>query len=131
MPPFADPDDIRAVLALGTWAVVGYSQDPWRASNGVAEFLERKGKKVIPVHPDWGYPALGKIPHAEGVEVVDIFRRSDAAGAHVDEAIEMGAKAVWLQLGVVDTAAAERARAAGLLVVMDACPKIEYPRHGR
>ena len=128
---YTDPDDIRAVLAMHTWAVVGWSEDPWRDSSGVADFLERKGKKVIPVHPDWGYPTLAAIPASQGVEVVDIFRRSEAAGAHVDEAIEIGAKAVWLQVGVVDHAAAARARAAGLLVVMDTCPKIEYPRHGQ
>lgn len=101
-----------------------------RDSHGVAAFLQRKGKHVIPVNPNAaGREILGErcretIP--AGVDVVDIFRRSEAAGAHVDEAITVGAKAVWMQLGVVDEEAAERARAAGLLVVMDRCPKIEW-----
>ena len=101
-----------------------------RESHGVAAFLQRKGKTVIPVNPNaaggeiLGETCVEKLP--EGVDVVDIFRRSEAAGAHVDEAIAAGAKAVWLQLGVIDEAAAERARAAGLLVVMDKCPKIEW-----
>jgi predicted CoA-binding protein len=134
MPPpprFADPDTIRAVLALRTWAVVGCSPDPRRPSYDVAAFLEGQGKRVIPVHPAREYAALADIPSEEGVEVVDIFRRADQAGRHMDEAIEIGAKAVWTQLGVIDTAAAARAEAAGLLVVMDRCPKIEYPRHCR
>lgn len=128
--PLGDADTIRSVLAMRTWAVVGCSPDPRRASHEVAEFLERKGHKVIPVHPDRGYASLLDIPAGEGVEVVDVFRRSDQAGAHVDEAIEIGAKAVWTQLGVIDEAACRRASEAGLLVVMDRCPKIEYPRHG-
>ena len=126
--PFGDPDVIRSVLAMSTWAVVGYSQDPWRASHDVARFLEERGKRVIPVHPDWGYQSLLDIPASDGVEVVDIFRRSSEAGRHIDEAIEIGAKAVWTQLDVIDLEACERASAAGLLVVMDRCPKIEYPR---
>lgn len=118
-----------------TWAVVGCSPDPSRDSNRVAMRLQGWGFRVIPVHPsatevlgERCYPSLSDVPADVGIEVVDIFRRSEGAGAHVDEAIALGAKAVWLQLGVVDEAAAERARAAGLLVVMDRCPAIEYPR---
>ena len=101
----------------------------------MARYLHQNGFRVIPVNPTcdsiWDercYPDLTSIPADEGVEVVDIFRRSEQAGIHVDEAIEIGAKAVWMQLGVVDEAAAQRARDAGLLVVMDRCPAIDHPR---
>ncbi|HVF31449.1 MAG TPA: CoA-binding protein [Acidimicrobiales bacterium] len=131
-----ETDEIRHVLQdLGTWAVVGCSPDPSRASHGVARFLQSVGKRVIPVNPDCDevlgetcYPSLADVPADAGIEVVDVFRRSAQAGIHVDEAIEIGASAVWLQLGVVDEAAAQRAREAGLAVVMDRCPKIEWPR---
>lgn len=122
----------RILEQFTTWAVVGCSPDPLRDSHGVARFLQSVGKTVVPVNPNVaGQEILGEtvvdvIP--DGVEVVDIFRRSEFAGAHVDEAIAVGAKAVWMQLGVRDEAAAERAREAGLLVVMDRCPKIEWPR---
>jgi predicted CoA-binding protein len=134
----AQPDDTpaRILESFRTWAVVGCSPDPGRPSHGVARFLQRHGYRVIPVNPaapgeilgERCYPSLGEIPAEEGVEVVDIFRRSSHAGAHVDEAIAIGAPAVWMQLGVRDERAAERARAAGLLVVMDRCPAIELPR---
>ena len=132
------PDDIAAVLALRVWAVVGCSPDPARDSNGVARFLLDRGYDVVPVHPSGGerfgrtcYKRLADVPRDRGIEVVDVFRRSDQAGTHVDEAIALGVRAVWLQLGVVDEAAADRARAAGLRVVMDRCPKIELPRLAR
>jgi predicted CoA-binding protein len=134
----AETDTIDAVLALHTWAVVGASPDPMRDSNDVARTLQRWGYRVIPVNPtaeelfgERCYASLGDIPDTEDVDVVDIFRRSEDAGRHVDEAIEIGAKAVWMQLGVIDAAAARRATDAGLLVVMDRCPKIEYPRRHR
>jgi predicted CoA-binding protein len=127
---------IRKVLEqFTTWAVVGCSPDPRRDSHGVAAFLQAHGKRVLPVNPtacpgeilaQECHPDLASI--GEPVEVVDIFRRSEYAGAHVDEAIAIGAKAVWMQLGVFDDAAAARARDAGLLVVMNRCPKIEWPR---
>ncbi len=131
--------DIRHVLEdLVTWAVVGCSPDPARDSHEVARFLQSKGKTVIPVHPTSGeilgvvaYPDLASVPRDSGIEVVDIFRRASDAGTHVDEAIAIGAKAVWMQLGVIDEAAAGRAREAGLIVVMDRCPKIEWPRLSR
>jgi predicted CoA-binding protein len=129
------PETIRAVLdSTHVWAVVGCSPDPSRASNRVARTLQRAGYRVIPVNPredellgERCYPSVTAIPAGERVEVVDVFRRSELAGGHVDEAIAAGAKAVWLQLGVIDAAAAARAQAAGLLVVMDRCPAIELP----
>ena len=136
----SETDEIRHVLEdLTTWAVVGCSADPWRDSHGVAEFLQRRGKRVVPVNPsvegeilgEAVHPDLASVPAEVGIQVVDVFRRSDQAGTHVDEAIAIGAKAVWLQLGVIDEAAAERARRAGLIVIMDRCPKIEWPRLGR
>lgn len=134
----ADSDTILHILTeLSTWAVVGCSTSPARASHGVARFLMAKGKTVIPIHPRQpevlGTPAyrdLAAVPEGTEIDVVDIFRRSDKAGAHVDEAIALGAKAVWMQLGVIDEAAATRAQDAGLLVVMDRCPKIEWGRLG-
>ena len=116
-----------------TWAVVGCSPDPRRDSHGVASFLQARGKHVVPVNPNacpgeiLGHTCLPDLASVdEPIEVVDIFRRSEHAGRHVDEAIVIGARAVWMQLGVVDEEAAERARAAGLLVVMNRCPKIEW-----
>jgi predicted CoA-binding protein len=134
MAQHSGPDIIRTVLTdTRTWAVVGCSPDPRRDSHRIARLLQERGFRVIPVNPNVSnllgercYPSLSEIP--EGVEVVDIFRRADKAGAHVDEAIEIGARAVWMQLGVIDEAAAQRALAAGLLVVMDRCPAIELPR---
>ena len=127
-------EDVRALLTqTRTWAVVGCSPDPARDSHRIAALLQRRGYRVIPVNPTATeilgqrcYPSLRSVP--EPVEVVDIFRRASAAGAHVDEAIEIGARAVWMQLGVIDEAAAARGRAAGLRVVMDRCPAIELPR---
>ena len=116
------------------WAVVGCSPDPWRASHGVACFLQERGHTIVPVNPAAGcdeilgercWPDPASVPADLGIEVVDIFRRSEVAGVHVDEAIAIGALAVWMQIGVIDHAAAGRARAAGLEVVMDRCPKIE------
>jgi predicted CoA-binding protein len=128
-------DSHEVLERFTTWAVVGCSPDPRRDSYGVARFLQAQGKRVVPVNPH-ACPGeiLGEECHAdlksirEPVEVVDIFRRSEFAGAHVDEAIEIGARAVWMQLGVIDEEAASRAREAGLLVVMNRCPKIEWRR---
>lgn len=132
----SSPEAIREVLTdTRTWAVVGCSPDPARDSHRVARLLQRRGFRVIPVNPavdevlgERAYPSLLDIPAEEGVEVVDIFRRADQAGRHVDEAIRRGVRAVWLQLGVIDEAAARRALEAGLLVIMDRCPAIELPR---
>jgi uncharacterized protein len=131
----------RILTEFKVWAVVGASPDPTRPSFGVTRSLMRFGFEVIPVYPRettiHGLASVSDLrtaaaqrPAGSPIEVVDIFRASHRAGAHVDEAIEIGAKAVWLQLGVWDEAAAERADAAGLLVVMDRCPAIDYPRLG-
>jgi predicted CoA-binding protein len=127
-------EDIRFALEqTRTWAVVGCSPDPRRDSHRIATLLQRRGFRVIPVNPaateilgERCFATLAEI--GEPVDVVDIFRRSSEAGIHVDEAIGIGAKAVWMQLGVIDEDAAARARAAGLRVVMDRCPAIELPR---
>ncbi len=129
--PHGDRATVDRLLAYDTWAVVGLSNDTSRAAFGVAAFLQARGKRVVPVHPraetvhgEQGYVRLSDIPF--DIDVVDLFVRSELAGPVVDEAIADGARGVWLQLGVVDDAAAERARAAGLDVVMDRCPKIEW-----
>ena len=118
----------HVLTAYEHWAVVGWSPDPSRDSHRIASFLERIGKRVSRVNPnaDGAYASLHDVPGP--IDVVDVFRRSSEAGVHVDEAIALGAKAVWLQLGVIDEEAAARARAAGLDVVMDRCPAIEWPR---
>ena len=133
---YRDPAVIRRVLAdTSVWAIVGLGSDPQRPAYQIASFLQAHGKRIVPVHPraaevlgEPGYALLADIPFA--VDVVDIFRRSDAAGRFVDQAVDLHARAVWLPLGVVDEQAAGRAAAAGLDVVMDACPRIEWPRHG-
>lgn len=133
-------EDIRRLLTeVRTIAVVGWSPKPERPSHRVAAFLKGRGFRVIPVNPGQaGEMALGEVVRASlaeiggGVDMVDIFRRSEEAGAVVDEALAVlpGLQAVWMQLGVVDDAAAARARAAGVAVVMDRCPAIEMPRLG-
>jgi predicted CoA-binding protein len=119
-------ETIDAVLALKTWAVVGLGNNPERAAFGVAKLLQDKGHHIIPVYPraevvhgETGYKTLS-------VDVVDCFVNSTLVGKVVDEAIAIGAKAVWLQLDVIDNDAIARAQAAGLLTVMDRCPAIEY-----
>jgi predicted CoA-binding protein len=125
--PLSDPGDV--LDRYRRWAVVGWSPNPARDSHRIAALLERLGMVVVRVNPNapdgLAVPALDA---AGPVDVVDIFRRSDQAGAHVDEAIVIGAKAVWMQLGVIDAAAAQRARAAGLDVVMDDCPALVVAR---
>ena len=132
---YGDQETLRKILTeLGdTWAVVGLSSNRARAAYGVAEVLQRFGKRVVPVHPkaetvhgEQGYASLSDIPF--DVDVVDVFVNSELAGAVADEALAKGAKAVWFQLGVVDEAAYDRVRDAGLEMVMDRCPAIEIPR---
>ncbi len=129
--------DIRAILtSVKTIALVGWSPKPDRPSHRVAAYLKARGYRVIPVNPGQaGVEALGEtvvasLAEAGPVDMVDIFRRSEEAGAVADEAVAVGAKVVWMQLGVSDEAAAARARAAGLQVVMNRCPAIEIPRLG-
>lgn len=133
---YQDPKIIKQILdECRTIAVVGLSSNPYRASNGVASFMQKKGYKVVPVNPNetevLGEKAFAKLSDvSEKIELVDIFRRSDEAGTAVDEAIEIGAKAIWLQEGVIDEAAAKRAADAGLLVVMNRCWLKDFVRYG-
>ena len=126
----------RILEECRTIAVVGLSSDISRPSNGVSGYMRRVGYRVIPVNPNEtkvfgenAYPDLASVP--EKIDLVDVFRRSEEAGKAVDEAIAVGAKAVWLQEGVIDRAAAQRALDAGLLVVMDRCWLKEHIKHGR
>lgn len=136
--PIDDDDSLTDLLrATRTIAMVGASDRPERASHGVMRFLLDRGWRVIPVNPTLaGTDILGQPVReslaaiAEPIDMVDIFRRSELAGAAVDEAIAVGAESVWLQLGVTDDEAAERAEAAGLRVVMDRCIKIDAARLG-
>lgn len=136
--PIESDDEIAALLReTKTIAMIGASDNPGRASFGVMKFLQDKGFRVFPVNPtitgehvhgEFVWRELSEI--GEPIDMVDIFRNSEAAGDAVDQAIEAGAKAVWMQLGVINVDAAKRAEAAGLKVVMDRCPKIEMPRLG-
>jgi predicted CoA-binding protein len=115
---------------LETWAIVGLSGDPGRTAYRIASALQQRGKRIVPIHPnaptvlgEQGYASLAEVPFA--IDVVDVFRRSEAAGEFADQAVAIGAKGVWFQLGVVDVAAFERTLAAGVPMVMDTCPLIE------
>ena len=129
--PINSQEDIDAVLAMKTWAVVGLRNNPERAAFGVAKLLQNKGHRIIPIYPraeivhgEIGYKTLAEIPTP--VDVVDCFVNSKLVGKVVDEAIAIGAKAVWLQLDVIDHEAIARAKDAGLITIMDRCPAIEY-----
>ncbi|MDW5594908.1 CoA-binding protein [Conexibacter stalactiti] len=133
------PDEqIRALLSRPlTWAVVGCSPRANRDSHRIAALLQSRGNRIVPINPaaleilgERAYPTLADAREQVEIDVVDVFRRSEQAGAHVDEAVAIGASAAWLQLDVIDEAAAARGRAAGLTVVMDRCPAIEYRRLG-
>jgi predicted CoA-binding protein len=125
----------RLLEDRGRWAVVGLSSNTARTAHRIAAYLQDLGMQIVPVHPkadavhgEPGYRTLADVPGS--IDVVDVFVRSELAGAVVDQAVAVGAKAVWLQLGVIDEAAADRAQAAGLDVVMDTCPAIEVPKLG-
>jgi predicted CoA-binding protein len=128
---------VREVLSVPRRiALVGASAKPWRDSHHVMGFLLRQGHDVTPVNPHLAGQAIhcravvADLAAARPLQMVDVFRASQHVGAVVDEAIRLGARIIWLQLGVIDQAAAERARAAGLIVVMDRCPVIEARRLG-
>ena len=131
-----DAEAIRFMLEdCETWAVVGLSGDPSRTAFSIAALLQRHGKRIVPVHPtapvvlgQQGYASLADVPFA--VDVVDVFRRSESAGPFADDAVTIGARGVWFQLGVVDHDAFRRTTAAGVLMVMDTCPAMEWPRLG-
>ena len=131
-----DADLRDLLLTTRRIAVVGASDRPDRPSHGVFGFLLARGYDAVPVNPALagrpihGRPALARLEEAGPLDMVDVFRRSAEAGTAVDEAIRLGARSVWLQLGVRDDAAADRARAAGLRIVMDRCPAIEWRRLG-
>ena len=116
-----------------TWAVFGLSGEPGRTAFSIAALLQQRGKRNVPIHPtapvvlgEQGYAALADVPFP--MDCVDVFRRSDSAGEFADQAVAVGARGVWLQLGVLDEAAYARTAAAGVPMVMDACPAIEWAR---
>lgn len=138
---FEDDEDIARIARNSrVIAIVGLSPNESRPSWGVARYLQANGYRIIPVNPGHAggrilgetvYASLSEIPASAGVQMVDIFRRSEAVGPVVEEALAHlpGLQAIWLQLGVRNDAAAERARAKGITVIQDRCPKIEFPRH--
>ncbi|WP_066902812.1 CoA-binding protein [Millisia brevis] len=131
-----DPAAVDSMLnELETWAVVGLSGDPSKTAYRIAALLQSRGKRIVPIHPsaptvlgEQGYASLADVPFP--IDVVDVFRRSEAAGQFADEAVKVGAKGVWFQLGVVDEDAFERTTAAGVPMVMDTCPAIEWRKRG-
>jgi uncharacterized protein len=134
-----DPEAIRFMLDdCKVWAVVGLSGDTRRTAYSIAALLQERGKQIVPIHPsaaspeglevlgERGYPTLADVPFP--IDVVDVFRRSEAAGEFADQAVAIGARGVWFQLGVLDAAAFDRTVAAGVPMVMDTCPAIEWRR---
>jgi predicted CoA-binding protein len=135
MSDWQDPESVRFMLDdCETWAIVGLSGDPSRTAFSIAALLQGRGKRIVPIHPDaptvldeQGYATLADVPFP--IDVVDVFRRSEAAGEFADQAVAIGAKGVWFQLGVIDAEAFDRTLAAGVPMVMDTCPAIEWRRH--
>lgn len=136
MTSWQDPESVRFMLDdCETWAVVGLSGDPSKTAYSIAALLAERGKRIVPIHPsapevlgEQGYADLADVPF--GIDVVDVFRRSEAAGEFADKAVSVGARGVWLQLGVIDEAAFARTTAAGVPMVMDTCPAIEWRKRG-
>jgi uncharacterized protein len=134
LPEWLDPENIRFLLDdCETWAVVGLSGNPNRTAYRIAAMLQDRGKRIVPIHPDAptvlgeeGYATLADVPFP--VDVVDVFRRSESAGEFADQAVAVGAKGVWFQLGVIDHDAFRRTTEAGVPMVMDTCPAIEWGR---
>ncbi len=134
MTDWQDPDALSLMLDdCRTWAVVGLSGDPSRTAYEIASLLQQRGKRIVPIHPsaptvlgEQGYATLADVPFP--VDVVDVFRRSEAAGEFADQAVAVGARGVWFQLGVIDADAFDRTVAAGVPMVMDTCPAIEWRR---
>ena len=132
MAEWQDPEWVDMMLDdCETWAVVGLSGDPTRTAYEIAALLQRRGKRIVPIHPDapvvlgeQGYATLAEVPFP--VDVVDVFRRSESAGEFADQAVAIGARGVWFQLGVVDEDAFRRTVDAGVPMVMDTCPAIEW-----
>ena len=132
--PWLDEDNLRFMLEkCQTWAVVGLSGDPSRTAYRIARFLQQHGKRIVPVHPEAnhvlgedGYASLAEVPFE--IDCVDVFRRSEAAGEFADQAVAVGARSVWFQLGLIDHDAFRRTTEAGVPMVMDTCPAIEWPR---
>src|SRR5918994_2631312 len=135
--PWTDRAAIDRMLDEGeTWAIVGLGANPWRTAYSIAQELQERGKRIVPIHPsadgkltvlgELVYPTLADVPFP--IDVVDVFRRSEAAGEFADQAVAVGAKGVWFQLGVVDADAFARTTAAGVPMVMDTCPAIEWAR---
>jgi predicted CoA-binding protein len=132
-----DPAAVSLMLDdCTTWAVVGLTTNTDRTAYSIAALLQQRGKRIVPINPagdavlgEPGYARLADVPFP--VEVVDVFRRSEYAGEFADLAVAVGARGVWFQLGVVDEAAFERTRAAGVAMVMDTCPAIEWRRRGQ
>lgn len=121
---------------LQTWAVVGLSNNTHRTAYSIASLLQSRGKTIVPIHPDAptvlgekGYATLADVPFS--IDVVDVFRRSDKAGEFADAAVQVGAKGVWFQLGVIDEEAFARTIAADVPMVMDTCPAIEWRNRGQ
>ena len=134
-----EPEAIRFMLdECKVWAIVGLSGDTRRTAYSIAALLQERGKQIVPIHPsaaspeglevlgERGYATLADVPFP--IDVVDVFRRSEAAGEFADQAVDVGARGVWFQLGVMDADAFERTVAAGVPMVMDTCPAIEWRR---